>query len=216
MSGTSVSVHRSAVWRYGVAVASVALALAVRMAVDPYLDSPFVTFFVAVAATAWFGGLEPALLSTVLGYLAADWFFMLPPHTLAIHSASDAVGAASFLMVTLAIAFFSEAMHRARAHAALEKKRLEAVMEALPVGVLLVDARGGVILWNATFDQVWGGPRPPTRAVSDYGAYRGWWANTGLAVQPENGPRLAPCKRAKRWSASSSKLNGSTAPVPLS
>ncbi|MBE0556084.1 MAG: PAS domain-containing protein, partial [Proteobacteria bacterium] len=56
------------------------------------------------------------------------------------------------------------------AHAATEgeKRLLETVMEALPVGVSIVDARGGNIKSNRAFEEVWGGPRPPTDSVHDY------------------------------------------------
>ena len=58
-------------------------------------------------------------------------------------------------------------------------------MEALPVGVSIVDERGGVIQCNDMFDKLWGGPRPTAHEVSDYGAYKAWWLDTGKQVQPE-------------------------------
>ena len=58
-------------------------------------------------------------------------------------------------------------------------------MQALPVGVALVDAEGGTLRSNAAFEQVWRGPRPAAKSVSDYAAYKAWWADTGRPVQPE-------------------------------
>lgn len=112
---------------YGVAITAVGLALLVRMAIDPYLHNhlPYVTFFVAVAATAWFGGLGPALLSTALGFLAADCFFIAPRGTFWIANTGDAVGVVSYFVVTLAIALFSHAMHKAREQALLRQHELE-------------------------------------------------------------------------------------------
>ncbi len=66
-----------------------------------------------------------------------------------------------------------------------EKQRLEAVMEALPVGVALLDARGGQIKSNMAFEQIWGGPRPPVRSVADYSGYKAWWGDSAKPVQPE-------------------------------
>jgi PAS domain S-box-containing protein len=66
-----------------------------------------------------------------------------------------------------------------------EKNRLEAVMEALPVGMAIIDARGGNIRANDMFEEVWGSPRPATQEVSDYQAYKAWWVDTGKPVQPE-------------------------------
>ena len=76
------------------------------------------------------------------------------------------------------------ALETARADAVNEAKRLEAVMQALPVGMALVDAGGGNIRANAAFEQVWGSPRPPARAVADYALYKAWWPDTGQPLQP--------------------------------
>ena len=40
-----------------------------------------------------------------------------------------------------------------------EKRLLEAVMDALPVGVAVTDTRGGNVKANRAFEEVWGGPR---------------------------------------------------------
>ncbi len=78
-----------------------------------------------------------------------------------------------------------EVLGTIRAEAENEKRRLEAVMEALPVGVAITDTKGGTIRVNQAFDQVWGNPRPVTLAVSDYKAYRAWWPDTGKPIAPE-------------------------------
>jgi signal transduction histidine kinase len=82
-----------------------------------------------------------------------------------------------------------EALRKARDEAEGEKRRLEAVMETLPVGMAIIDEKGGCIHPNAMFQRIWGGSRPgihpPTKSVKDYAAYQAWWADTGEAVQPE-------------------------------
>ena len=66
-----------------------------------------------------------------------------------------------------------------------EKHLLTAVMDALPVGVSIVDINGGVIRTNSAFERIWGGPTPETRSVEDYAAYIAYWADTGALVAPE-------------------------------
>jgi PAS domain S-box-containing protein len=66
-----------------------------------------------------------------------------------------------------------------------EKRRLEAVMESLPVGVAITDTQGGNIRSNKAFEQIWGSSRPETVSVSDYTAYKAWWSDTGKLVVPE-------------------------------
>jgi PAS domain S-box-containing protein len=79
----------------------------------------------------------------------------------------------------------SEELEAARAEAENEKRRLEAVMESLPVGVAITDPQGGNITSNSAFNQIWGGPHPPATTVSDYVAYKAWWADTGKLLAPE-------------------------------
>jgi len=78
-----------------------------------------------------------------------------------------------------------EALEVVRLEAVREKNRLEAVLEALPVGVSILDSMGGNIRANRAFDEVWGDPRPLPRTVDDYEKYRAWWIETGQQVQPE-------------------------------
>jgi PAS domain S-box-containing protein len=72
-----------------------------------------------------------------------------------------------------------------RTRAENERRRLEAVMEALPVGVAVTDALGGDLQVNEAYDLVWGGAHPAPATVSDYTAYQAWWADTGKVVAPE-------------------------------
>ena len=67
--------------RYSEALAYVLLAFAVRWIADHYLaiGLPFLTFFIAIAVTAWRIGVGPALAATVLsGFLAGYYFFPQP------------------------------------------------------------------------------------------------------------------------------------------
>ncbi|MHB8770629.1 MAG: PocR ligand-binding domain-containing protein [Syntrophales bacterium] len=87
-------------------------------------------------------------------------------------------------------------LETARAEAEEGKRLLESVMEVLPVGMAIVDARGGNSKANRAFEEVWGGPRPPAHSVGDYAAYRAWWADTGEPVRPEE------------WASARAVLNG--------
>jgi PAS domain S-box-containing protein len=78
-----------------------------------------------------------------------------------------------------------QALSAAHAEVVNERNRLEAIMEALPVGVAILDAQGGIIGANRAVDQVWGGPCPPVRSVSDYAVFRAWWMDTGQPLRPE-------------------------------
>ena len=66
--------------RYGVGVASVAMALGLKQLLDPLMTqhSPFLLLAGAVMVAAWFGGLGPGLLATALGAICADYLFLSP------------------------------------------------------------------------------------------------------------------------------------------
>lgn len=66
--------------RYGVAVMAVALAFGLKLLVEPLIlqETPFLLVFAAVMVSAWYGGLGPGLLATVLAALITDYFFLDP------------------------------------------------------------------------------------------------------------------------------------------
>ena len=72
---------RTALERYGVAVALVLLAFVLRWAIFGHLDNrlPFSFFLFAVMIAAWYGGLGPGMLAAAGGLLIGDYFF-LPQH----------------------------------------------------------------------------------------------------------------------------------------
>jgi PAS domain S-box-containing protein len=77
------------------------------------------------------------------------------------------------------------ALEAERVEAENEKRRLAAVMEALPVGVAITDLEGGNTQANSAYERVWGSPRPAAHTVSDYAAYQAWWVDTGEPVAPQ-------------------------------
>src|SRR5438128_10111275 len=80
--------------RYGSGVAAVAAATLARGWLHPMFGShrPFVTYFIALPLIAWYAGLGLSLLALLLGGLAAEFFFMEPASTLAMHDALDVRG----------------------------------------------------------------------------------------------------------------------------
>ena len=107
---------RSTTLRYGAAIGSVALALLARAALHPVLHDqlPFVTFFAGVAAAAVLSGLRPALLSTALGLVAAELFFVHHLRARGIALPLEFAYAGTYLLVAVTIALIVEAMHRAQ------------------------------------------------------------------------------------------------------
>jgi PAS domain S-box-containing protein len=68
------------VWRYGLAVVTVATALLITKSLQEYTDITLL-FYAAIFMSAWFGGRGPGLLAVVLSELAIDYFLVLPLYT---------------------------------------------------------------------------------------------------------------------------------------
>ena len=60
--------------------------------------------------------------------------------------------------------------------------RLREVLEALPMGVWLVDRQGRVVMSNSSSHQLWGAPH---RSVESFAEYKAWWPDTGEQVRPD-------------------------------
>ena len=76
----SPELWQSLVLHYGCAVVSVALAIWVRLLLDPLLGdhSRYAVMLLAILITAWYGGGKPGLTALVLGVFSAD-YFLIPP-----------------------------------------------------------------------------------------------------------------------------------------
>jgi len=133
------------VLRYAVAVASVLVALAVRLELNPVLapHTPYLPFSLAVIFAAWFGGRWPGLAATTLSALSADWFLIEPRHTLLIADPAARWGLALFVvtaaLTSLLIGKLRESLVvAAQAEAAL-RRHGQAVVQAAEQRRLALD-----------------------------------------------------------------------------
>jgi PAS domain S-box-containing protein len=65
-------------------------------------------------------------------------------------------------------------------------RKLSGVLEALPVGVLIADAHGGVRQVNDEVSRIWGGAEPGENGV--YGEFLGWWGQAEQLIKAADGP----------------------------
>ncbi|MFB6260720.1 MAG: PAS domain-containing protein, partial [Thiohalorhabdaceae bacterium] len=64
-----------------------------------------------------------------------------------------------------------------------QRQLLNQVLDALPVGVWVVDASGQFIRHNPAGETIWQGARYEGGQAA-YAEYKGWWADTGEAIAP--------------------------------
>ncbi|AKJ00608.1 Sensor histidine kinase [Archangium gephyra] len=66
--------------------------------------------------------------------------------------------------------------HQAAANAEAERRLLDAVLEAAPVGIIVADANGKLVRMNPANARLWG-PAPVSGSVEEYREWKGWWAD---------------------------------------
>lgn len=74
-------------------------------------------------------------------------------------------------------------LQRAVETAQEQERLLQSVLETLPVGVWLLDARGMIVHGNTEGERIWGGKR--FVGPDDFGVYRGWWTASGQPITAE-------------------------------
>jgi len=75
-----LSFKPSRTWSYTFAVLSCTLAFIISRWASPHIGFPGTLFLCVVVLSAWYGGVGPGLVATVLSSLAFHYFFMHPNH----------------------------------------------------------------------------------------------------------------------------------------
>ncbi len=154
---------RALVLRYGCALATVTLAVSLRLALDPLVGDkfPFAILFLAVLFTAWYGGRGPALAAVVTGGLAADFFLISPRGTFSVHGAQEQLGLALYAATGLGISLLGGSMHAAHQRAeetAAFIGRQAAMINQTYDAVLAWDWDGLITFWNRGAELLYGFP----------------------------------------------------------
>jgi len=166
---------------YGVAVFASIAAWALRAALDPLLGDQvaYAPLLLSVAFAAWFGGLGPAVLATILGGLVS-WYAYLNPHEhFGALSVQDSVqlglyGAAAFCIGGIASALRAAreraqslarevlareaGLERTRAELAAERDRSQVTLQAIAEAVIATDAEGTITFVNDCAAELTGWP----------------------------------------------------------
>jgi len=101
--------------RYAIALLGMAAALALRSLFQPILGGSmhYVSISAATVFAAWYCGLGPAVLATILGSLAANALFLSPYQPLGPFTEKDIIGELLFLLFSAAIIAVAEGGRRA-------------------------------------------------------------------------------------------------------
>jgi PAS domain S-box-containing protein len=153
-------------WRYGVALAVLGIALLLRYLFREFLglNVPFLQFYPAIMVAAWYGGLGPGVLSTVLSAIIA-MYFLLPPDGFAVDDPSDVLSLGVFAATGLVISYLNgrlrieQGAHRAEAATAIARaERLDAILNITVDGIIVIDAKGRIESFNRGAQELFGYP----------------------------------------------------------
>ncbi len=106
---------RRSLVRLTVVPVAVLAAMAARLVLWPILGPsvPFLLLWPAVMFSAWFGGLIPGLLTTLLAALSEMYFVLDPPFSFHVSDPAEAVGVILFMLLGTMVSLLAEWLHRA-------------------------------------------------------------------------------------------------------
>ncbi len=155
----------SIITRYSFTVLAVTLSTLFRFALDPLLDlrAPFILYFPTVVLCAWFGGLWPGVMSTVLGAVIAWYAFFPPQYSFTVSDPTAPTQLIIFMLGGVLISMLAESLHRARreteesgAKQREQGERLRVTLESIGDAVITTDAKGRVTFINHVAESLTG------------------------------------------------------------
>ena len=151
------SLQTSPLAHYGLPFVLVGLGFVLRWLLSPILaeQAPLLVFVMPVVFSAWFGGLLPGILATLLSALVGSYVFIQPSFSLAMISSADLLRVVIFFLEGVAISLLSGAFHASRKRTLDGAERLQqseqhfrTLADAMPQIVWTARADGSVDYYN--------------------------------------------------------------------
>ncbi|HVM92140.1 MAG TPA: DUF4118 domain-containing protein [Terriglobales bacterium] len=120
--------------RYGFALGTALLALILRGLFTPWLGphNPYHTVWAAVVLAAWYFGLGPAILTTLVSATGVWYWFLPPGHTFLVNDPKEQiVGTTGFLVMSGFIIALGDANRRSKERSAIEIRQRTATEKRL-------------------------------------------------------------------------------------
>ena len=125
---------RHAVRRYGLGILAAVVALLLRQWLTPFLgeNNPYHTAWAAVVFSAWYCGLGPSIVTTLLSVVGVWYWFLPPTHNFVLQDPRTAIyGMAGFLFFSGLIIALGEANRRSLGRSKWAEKQLKKAHEEL-------------------------------------------------------------------------------------
>ena len=154
-------------WTYVLAVALVLLTLWLRLNAALPFDGPMmIVFTMPIILAAYWGGLWPGLLATLVAMLGAAYYILPPLHSFEITSSTERLQEAVLAAAGLLISVICERLRRATRRADAERiaaqnsqmdsARLAAIVESSMDAIIGKDLGGIITNWNAAARDTFG------------------------------------------------------------
>lgn len=186
--------HSRTVWIGALLLALSALLIRLLLWKTAGRSAPYLTFFLATAASAAMGGFGPGLLTAITGALLAG--FILPSGGFAhLIDPADPFGLVRYLVVGTVVCWICGALISSRERARSAEERLReseriyrAIGESIPFGIWMTDPAGSPLYVSEAMLALTGMKQEEWRTL-------GW----SRALHPDDAARLAPewekCRR---------------------
>ncbi|MGD9633030.1 MAG: PAS domain S-box protein [Pirellulales bacterium] len=150
-----------------VAALSVIAATLVRMLLDPWWGDRilFVTFFIAIAVSAWYGGVAVGVVTALVSYLVADYLFVSPRYELTFLAwdRQSVNSLTAYLAISATILGLTEVFTRTalsserEAQRAIEQRKLlEVTLGSIGDAVISTDAQRRITYMNGVAETLTG------------------------------------------------------------
>jgi len=138
-NGSAPSPKRAPLLRYGFTLITISLALLLTLGVPAIRSgTPFVFFFLAVALSAWYGGLRAGLFSIVLGIFSVN-FWVFPPSAALSTTLAQAIQTVVFLAVAGVIVWLVFVFQQTQNRLYVERLALHLTLASIGDAVIVTD-----------------------------------------------------------------------------
>jgi two-component system sensor kinase FixL len=160
-SDRNTSAWRKAAWQYGIALLAIAVALIVRLALEPVLpgEASYLFFMPAVLIGSAIGGWGSGLLATAIGLLLGLALVL----DIRMPIPGDYVNAAVFALVGVGIWWRGELLRRFRGaaissaeDAEMRAAHLKSILDSVPDAMVVIDDRGLMSSFSAAAERLFG------------------------------------------------------------
>ena len=145
---------------YGLALAAPAVTLLVRWPLEVVLGDRllYTACLPAIIVVAYFGGLWPGLLATVLSAVSASYFLIHPLYSFETIDVPNAIALSLMVLVGAMISTLSELLHRARHRVLANERRYAVTLSSIGDAVIATDNKAHVTFMNSVAEVLTGWP----------------------------------------------------------